>query len=145
MSISPYKVLVPVDGSDNSLRAMKQVIRLAQTGASISVDLLHVQPPLLYIEVLLAQQQEIIDHWSNKQAHEATAAAATLFNKADVAFELHIEAGEAPEAIATHAARHACDLIVMGTRGMSAIGNLMLGSVAMKVLHLSKIPVTPVK
>jgi nucleotide-binding universal stress UspA family protein len=34
---------------------------------------------------------------------------------------------------------------VMGTRGMSAIGNLVAGSVATKVIHLTKLPVTLVK
>ena len=38
-----------------------------------------------------------------------------------------------------------CDGIVMGTRGMGAIGNLVMGSVATKVVHLTKLPVTLVK
>jgi nucleotide-binding universal stress UspA family protein len=38
-----------------------------------------------------------------------------------------------------------CDGIVMGTRGMSAVGNLVMGSVATKVIHLTKLPVTLVK
>jgi nucleotide-binding universal stress UspA family protein len=33
----------------------------------------------------------------------------------------------------------------MGTRGHSALGDLLLGSVAVKVLHLTKVPVTLVK
>jgi nucleotide-binding universal stress UspA family protein len=33
----------------------------------------------------------------------------------------------------------------MGTRGRSALGDLVLGSVAVKVLHLAKVPVTLVK
>jgi nucleotide-binding universal stress UspA family protein len=33
----------------------------------------------------------------------------------------------------------------MGTRGMSAIGNLFLGSVTTKVVHLANVPVTLVK
>jgi nucleotide-binding universal stress UspA family protein len=36
-------------------------------------------------------------------------------------------------------------MIVMGTRGQGAVGNLLLGSVATKVIHLSKVPVTLVK
>ena len=38
-----------------------------------------------------------------------------------------------------------CDAIVMGTRGMTVLGNLVLGSVASKVVHLSSVPVTLVK
>ncbi|MCJ9712965.1 universal stress protein, partial [Bordetella hinzii] len=38
-----------------------------------------------------------------------------------------------------------CDRIVMGTRGLGAVGGLVLGSVAQKVIHLSPVPVTLVK
>jgi nucleotide-binding universal stress UspA family protein len=38
-----------------------------------------------------------------------------------------------------------CDLIVIGTRGMSAIGNLLMGSVATKVLQLVDAPVLLVR
>lgn len=37
------------------------------------------------------------------------------------------------------------DVIVMGTRGMGALGNLALGSTATKVVHLADVPVTLVK
>ena len=47
--------------------------------------------------------------------------------------------------IADSAEREGCDAIVMGTRGMGSIGSLMLGSVATKVVHLTKLPVTLVK
>ena len=38
-----------------------------------------------------------------------------------------------------------CELVVMGTRGRGAIHNMVLGSVATKVLHLVAVPVTLVK
>jgi nucleotide-binding universal stress UspA family protein len=53
--------------------------------------------------------------------------------------------GDAPAVIANLARRLRCDAIVMGTRGMTLLGNLVLGSVASKVVHLSTVPVTLVK
>ena len=38
-----------------------------------------------------------------------------------------------------------CDAIIMGTRGMGALGNLVMGSIATKVVHLTRLPVTLVK
>ena len=43
------------------------------------------------------------------------------------------------------AQQHGCELIVMGTHGRSAIGNLFMGSVAMRVASESPIPVLSVK
>ena len=140
-----YKLLIPVDGSENSTRAVKQVIRLAKSGAVAGIDVLHVQRPLLYVEILIGPQQKVVDQWANKQGREATEAAARLLGEAGVPFELHVESGEVAETIVSHAARHSCDLIIMGTRGMGAIGNLVLGSVATKVIHLADVPVTLVK
>jgi nucleotide-binding universal stress UspA family protein len=62
-----------------------------------------------------------------------------------VVHAVHLERGELPEAIEAIARRIGCDLIVMGTRGMGAAGNLVLGSVATGVIRCADRPVTLVK
>ena len=52
---------------------------------------------------------------------------------------------DAATTIARRADSLQCEGIVMGTRGMGAIANLLLGSVAAKVVHLANVPVTLVK
>jgi len=47
--------------------------------------------------------------------------------------------------IVDYAKANKCDHIIMGTRGMGAFGNLVLGSTANQVVHLAEIPVTLVK
>jgi len=47
--------------------------------------------------------------------------------------------------IAQHAEKAGCDLIIMGSHGKTTIGDLLVGSVAMKVLHATKLPVMLVK
>lgn len=140
-----YKLLIPVDGSENSNRAVQQAIRLAKTGAVAGVDLLHVQPPLLYVELLMGPQQKVIDQWTNKQGRAATVTASSLLAEGGTAFELYVESGEVADTIVAHVTLYSCDLIVMGTRGVGAIGNLVLGSVATKVINLAQIPVILVK
>ena len=44
-----------------------------------------------------------------------------------------------------HAEKTRCDLIFIGTHGRSAAGNMLLGSTATKVLHISSIPVLLVR
>ena len=43
------------------------------------------------------------------------------------------------------AAKYGCDTVVMGTRGMSSLGNLVMGSVASRVVHGVPVPVLLVK
>jgi nucleotide-binding universal stress UspA family protein len=65
--------------------------------------------------------------------------------KAGLTFTSEILIGDVAKSIVSCAEASGCCAIVMGTRGMSAIGNLVMGSVATKVIHLTKLPVTLVK
>jgi nucleotide-binding universal stress UspA family protein len=56
-----------------------------------------------------------------------------------------VKLGDAAPEIARAAARTNCESIVMGSRGMGAVKNLVLGSTATKVIHLATVPVTIVK
>ena len=53
--------------------------------------------------------------------------------------------GPVAETLVKHAKSRRCDLIYIGTRGMSAVGAAFIGSTATKVLHISETPVLLVK
>jgi nucleotide-binding universal stress UspA family protein len=57
----------------------------------------------------------------------------------------HIGVGEVADIIVRYAQDQKCDQLVMGIRGMGALSNMIMGSVATKVLHLSDMPVLCVK
>jgi nucleotide-binding universal stress UspA family protein len=65
--------------------------------------------------------------------------------RARVTFSSQVLIGDIPQSIVSCAETLGCDGIVMGTRGMGSILNLIAGSVATKVIHLTKLPVTLVK
>ena len=67
------------------------------------------------------------------------------FDAAGVKYEHHIGVGEPAETIVSYVRERRCDLIFMGTRGMGSVSNLVLGSVATKVIHLAPVPVLLVK
>ncbi|MGH8677918.1 MAG: universal stress protein [Burkholderiales bacterium] len=139
------RVLVAVDGSANSDRAVRHLIDLVPEWGPMEVLLLNVQPPMTYIELLTSPREELIAQLTQSAGREASQSAIALLNAAGVPYTLHIVAGYPGETIAQFARKQGCDLIVMGTRGMGAIPNLLLGSVATKVIHLADIPVTLVK
>ena len=76
---------------------------------------------------------------------EASRSACALLDTAGIAYTLELAEGEIAETLVQYAEREKCDMIVMGTRGMGTVMNLVLGSVTTKVIHLTNIPVTLVK
>ena len=54
------KVLLPVDGSENSNRAVKHLIHLVKSLGAMEIHVVNVQPALLYVEVLLKPRQDMV-------------------------------------------------------------------------------------
>jgi len=64
---------------------------------------------------------------------------------ARIKYQTRVLVGDIAESIVKQAKSARCDLITIGTRGMSAVGKALIGSTATKVLHLSDVPVLLVK
>ena len=139
------KILLPVDGSENSDRAARHLIGMAGHCGAMDIRVMNVQPPFLYIEVLLKPRQEVLDAWAHTAGKDAARSACVLLDAAGIPYTLELAEGEVAETLVRCAEREQCDMIVMGTRGMGTVANLVLGSVATKVIHLAHIPVTLVK
>lgn len=139
------RLLVPVDGSANSDRAVTYVIELVKRLKSAEVLALNVQPSVSYVELMLGPMPSAVTREIERTGRNAARSACALLDAAGVAYTLHVEQGEPAETIGAFAKRQKCDLIVMGTRGMGLIKTLAVGSVATKVIHVVDVPVTLVK
>lgn len=132
-------ILVPIDGSDGSARAVRHVLALAaELKALPEIHLLNVQHPFPGTIRGVAEQAR---QYHQEQGEAALAAARKMLDEARVKYSYHVSVGEAALTIVQFAGDLNCDQIVMGTRGMGALGSMVLGSVATKVLHLSSVPV----
>ena len=139
------RVLIPVDGSDRSLAAIRYVAgTLAPANADLDVHVLNVQPPLPSAAATFIDSAVVRDYHRDEGA-KALAAARKLLDDARLRHVSNTVVGEPAETIATYAEQQGCAAIVMGTRGLGNAAGLLLGSVAHKVLQLSKVPVTLVK
>ncbi len=76
---------------------------------------------------------------------DALQAARMLLDEAAIPFTAQVLIGDVAESIARYAHEIGADKIIMGTRGMTPLANLMLGSIATKVIHRTDIPVTLVR
>ena len=145
--MSPSTILIPVDGSPASLRALDLAIKMATQNPGTSLVLLNVQN-IRAIELAGASEAGDSD-WLREAGSRASAKAlkdATgKCEHADVAFETLIRTGHIAEVIAQVAREEDIKHIVMGTRGLGGIQGLLLGSVATQVIHLAEVPITLIK
>lgn len=139
------KILLPVDGSSHSDRAAQHVIAMLQDCGNHAVHLINVQAPIDTLEVRSHMTAGEIEAMQETRGGDALASARALFDKAGVGYAPSVLLGPVAETIAQYASDKGCDKIIMGTRGLGAIGGALMGSVTTRVLHLTELPVTLVK
>ena len=138
------KILLPVDGSENALEAVRHALRLVQDGLRASFVLANVQEPASLYEVVVAHNAEVIEQVSEAAAEHALAPAQALLRAAGFAFETEVGHGDPGHQIVEIAERCGCDLIVLGARGMEPLEGA-LGSAADSVLRHASVPVMIVR
>ncbi|MFZ0184811.1 MAG: universal stress protein [Nitrosotalea sp.] len=132
------KILVPLDGSKNSLKALETAIHLAgENEASLVV---------IHVIHTLSQKAGV----KQKSGEEEVPPAFILQTKKlaiknKIPFSSRILTGDPGHAIVEYSNTHAIDLIVIGARGVNTFKNIFLGSVSSYVLHKSKTPVMLIK
>lgn len=139
------KILLPVDGSEHSLGAVRHVIRLSQGGQRINVVLVNVQEPTFLYEVVLAPNADTLERVSDSAGRHSLADAEDLLGLAEVPFEKELLGGDPAQTLLEAGERHDCDAVVMGARGRGVSRSAALGSVAQAVLLGAPVPVTIVR
>lgn len=139
------KVLVPVDGSEDSLQAVREAIRLRNSSGSVEIHLLNVQPRVFAEETMVGLPAEQIDGYYYERGGRALAPAEALLKEAGLPFVSHRLVGPVVQSILDKQRELDCDSILMSTQGHGRIAGALMGSVSAKVLHLAPVPVTLVK
>lgn len=141
------KILIPVDGSESSLNAVRHVVRLKESNTALSVILLNVyQEPVPYGAVNVQVTVDRIREIEKEYTDPALAGAEKILREAGIEYERDFRvAVDVAPIIARRAEELGCDAIVMGTHGGGVLARALIGSTAMKVVHLVHLPVTVVK
>ncbi len=139
------KIMIPVDDSPSALRALAYLIKKIQGGRETAeLHLVNVQFPLHGgVSTFVSASQ--IKQLHHEDGEKALAGACALLEAAGIPHHTHVFVGEPAEVLARYANEQGIDEIVMGTRGQNQISTMLLGSVSLKLLHLSKAPVLLVK
>lgn len=135
-------VLVAIDGSRSSIRALMYVAARVRRGERLKVNILYVQPQTMPTKFV---NKMTITEWLNEDRARVLGNPRVKTLKQGLKARIAIRNGDAPLVIHSFAIEHKCAEIVMGTRGLSSMKGLLLGSVTTKVVQLSKVPVTLVK
>ncbi|WOB06028.1 universal stress protein [Piscinibacter gummiphilus] len=139
------KILLPVDGSEHALDAVRHVIALVRDGLNATVVLINVQEPTYLYEMVLAPNADVLERVSGAAGHHSLEGAEDLLRQAEIEFEKELLSGEPAPTILEAGERYDCDAVVMGARGRGVVRSAVLGSVSQRVLHGSPVPVTIVK
>jgi len=139
------KILLPVDGSELSLKAVRLAVSLLQQGLSGSLVLVNVQEPATLYEMVVAPDGDVLQQVSTAAGVDALEKAEALLMEQGTVYEREIATGDPAHTIVEVGERFACDMIVMGARGTSTLRSALLGSVSNEVLHAAQVPVMIVK
>ncbi|MBK6295676.1 MAG: universal stress protein [Rhodoferax sp.] len=139
------KILLPVDGSEVSLQAVRFAIRLARQGLKCSAVLVNVQEPATLYEMVMAHDPAVLANVAAAAGAHALQPAQAMLDAAGIEHESEVANGDAAHAIVDIVERFACDVVVMGASGMGDLRSALLGSVSHEVLHACAVPVMIVK
>ncbi len=135
------KILVPLDGSKNSMRGLDEAIYIARQ-CQATVTGIYIIPiyPRNLADAIMPYQIHL-----TKEAKKYMSTAKTRAAQKGILFKSKIVYGSPSSEIIDLAKDKKFDLIVIGSRGHGGIKEVFLGSVASAVVHKSKVPVLVVK
>jgi len=139
------KILLPVDGSELSLEAVRYAVRLVREGLKATFVIANVQEHATLYEVLRAHDPEVLDEVRGEAGVHLLQGAEDLLNQADMEHESEVASGDPAHALVDIIERFECDAVIMGARGMGPLSAAMVGSVSQAVLKSSPVPVTIVR
>jgi len=142
----PMKILVAIDGSPNSLRALGYAIALAgRLREPSQLVLANAHDDIALRGASQFVGKDAVHGYLNDLALAELKEAMEAARQAQVPFETRMAVGPVSTALVKVAIDESCDLIVLGSKGRTALKDLLIGSVAQRVAALAELPVTLVK
>ena len=133
-------ILVPIDGGDNSLNALRHAVDEYRRDHDLRLHLLHVQPRLSrHIARFVSRSDRA--RWHAERADAALADARQLLERARVPYQASWRVGESAQEICRMAEQLGCHHIVMGTARKNSLTRMLQDSVTHRVLEGAPVPV----
>jgi nucleotide-binding universal stress UspA family protein len=135
------KILVAVDGSAYTTKAVQYLAsHLSLLQDNLELHLLHVKAPIPPGRARAVLGTEAVDQYYKEEAEQALAVAETPLKRDGIPFRSSYRVGDVAEQVQAYVRENKIDMIVMGSHGHGAFKNLVMGSVATKVLASTNVP-----
>lgn len=137
-------ILVAVDGSPHSLKAIAQAAELAK-GLEARLELVFVLPPILLSPSVYGEAVKKVEEGNRLAAEEILGKAKKAAAEAGVEADTVMASGAPAEAIADLAKDERIWGVVIGAKGHSAVSRVLLGSVTDRLVHICSRPVLVIR
>lgn len=138
------KILIAVDGSKFTMRAVNYLIKHTEQFGEAQMSLINVHMPIPG-RAAAHLGRVIVNGYYADACEAALGPARRALGKAGIVFVDAWKVGDPGEVIAEFATKGNFDLVVMGSHGHGLFANLILGSVATKVLAACKVPLLVIR
>ena len=135
-----FKILIPVDGSPNALKAVRYAVNRYMSNHALEIHLLNVRTPLTQNAARFIGKRNRAA-WHREQADLALKSAREMLDGYGVPHVVHVELGDKAETIDRVAQQLRVDQVVMGTSRKNSLTRLIEDSVTNRVLELTRVPV----
>ncbi|SHK17303.1 universal stress protein [Desulforamulus aeronauticus] len=141
------KILLAVDGSENAKRAVDYVLKMTRKQEDLMITVIHIinsQKEITKLRNISSEIQDIKERVV-KNGMEIIERHVSIFENNHIKVATKLLDGDPATKIVEYAKLGEYDHIVLGTRGLTDLQSIVLGSVSHKVLALSECPVTFIK
>ena len=140
------KILFGADGSPASVAALEALLaRYDWFRDPPALTLAHVHPAIPYGMAARYVGKQVVDDFYAEETRTALADCRALLDRRGILHDVQMRVGEAPRELTEMARDGGYDCIALGVHGHTALGALVLGSVAQKVAASATVPVLLLK
>ncbi|OZM58077.1 universal stress protein [Lottiidibacillus patelloidae] len=136
------KILLATDGSDHAKRAAENAIHITTCSEGAEITIVYAVAPD-------KAKSDVLANWNaseiNDVRRERVSDVENKAREAGVKYEVKILHGEPGPTIVDYANKNTFDIVVIGSRGLNGLQELVLGSVSHKVAKRANCPVLIVK
>ena len=135
-------IMIAVDGSSESLQAVREALKLIARGLRTEIALVNVQEPASLLELATRDADTIA---AVQAGENLMSEAAALLDAEGVGYSMEVVLGEPGSMLLEMAEDLNADMVIMGARGMGALKSAIVGSVSKTVITHCRRPVLVVR